>query len=370
MRKFICCGIIFLYCLILRITMGISPMLIFCMFLSLSLNTLLFLFPDTGRYCLCLLWILAAGIQPEFLWFLPTLFLQVSLHYMECFKNSSRLREKRKDVLVLFAACIPILYRHTAFTVNTAPAFAFAILFSIFLAWMTVSYEQLHYQFIHSMDEHTEQQILLKEKNQALLAKQDAEIHAATLKERNRIAREIHDNVGHLLSRSLLMTGAIQTINQSEELQIPLQQLDSSLNQAMNSIRDSVHNLHDESLNLEEAVKQLVQDFQFCPVALTYDMGYELPTEIRYTFLSITKEALANIIKHSNATSVRLTMREHPSLYQLEIADNGTQIKPSFSTTKGIGLTNMQERVSQLHGTVTLYTDHGFRIFITIPKTY
>lgn len=369
MRKFICCGIIFLYCVILRITMGISPLFILCMFLSLFLNTLLFLLPDTGCYCIYALWILAVWIQPEFLWFLPALFLHSSLHFIEYFKRSSSLWEKTKDGIVLLAGCISVLFHTSVFTVNTAPAFVFAILFSILLAWLTISYEQLHYQFIHSIDEHTEQQLLLKEKNQALLAKQDAEIHAATLKERNRIAREIHDNVGHLLSRSLLMTGAIQTINQSEELQTPLQQLDASLNQAMNTIRDSVHNLHDESLNLEEATKQLVHDFQFCPVALTYDMGYEPLTEVRYTFLSITKEALANIIKHSNATNVRITMREHPSMYQLEIADNGTQIEPSFTTAKGIGLINIQERVSQLHGTVKLYTDHGFRIFIVIPKT-
>lgn len=369
MRKFICCGIIFLYCLILRITIGISPMFILCMFLSLSLNTLLFLFQGIGRYIIYILWILAVWIQPEFLWFLPTLFLHTALHGMESFRNSSRPWEKGTNAMILLTACISILHHRAAFTMNTAPAFLFAIPFSIFLAWMTVSYERLHYQFIHSMDEHTEQQLLLKEKNQALLAKQDAEVHAATLKERNRIAREIHDNVGHLLTRSLLMTGAIQTMNQSDELQIPLQQLDDSLNQAMNSIRDSVHNLHDESLNLEEAVAQLVHGFQFCPVTLIYDMGYEPPTVVRYAFLSIAKEALANITKHSNATNARLIMREHPNLYQLEILDNGTQIHPSFSTKKGIGLTNMQERVSQLHGTMSLYTDHGFRIFITVPKT-
>lgn len=369
MRKFICCGIIFLYCVILRIAMGVSPLFILCLFISLGLNTLLFLFQGVGHYLIYILWILAVWIQPEFLWFLPTLFLHISLHFIEHLESPFRLSGKAKDVFFLLAACIPILYYRSVFTVNTASAFAFAVPISICLAWLTVSYEQLHHQFIHSLDEHTEQQLLLKEKNQALLAKQDAEIHAATLKERNRIAREIHDNVGHLLSRSLLMTGAIQTMNQSNELQIPLQQLDSSLNQAMNSIRDSVHDLHDESLNLEASVEQLVREFQFCPVTLSYDMGYEPPTAVRYTFLSIAKEALANIIKHSNATSVKLTMREHPCLYQLEIADNGTQIKPSFSKAKGIGLTNMQERVSQLQGTMTLYTEKGFRIFITIPKT-
>ena len=50
---------------------------------------------------------------------------------------------------------------------------------------------------------------------------QDYEIHLATLKERNRIAREIHDNVGHLLSRSLLQTGALQVMNHDKALDAP-----------------------------------------------------------------------------------------------------------------------------------------------------
>lgn len=348
--------------------MGIPGIFILCLFLSFTLNALLFLLPDAGHYAVYAIWILTACMQPEFLWFLPTLFFHILLHLIEHIRANHPSHDIIRCILSLFAAGIPVLLRYSVFNINTAIGFVFAIFLSGCLGFLIVSYEQLHYQFIHSMDEHTEQQLLLREKNQALLAKQDAEIHAATLKERNRIAREIHDNVGHLLSRSLLMTGAIQTMNESDRLQEPLQQLDSSLNQAMDSIRDSVHNLHDESLNLESSVRQLIHDFQFCPVSLSYDMGYEPPTSVRYTFLSITKEALANIIRHSNATNVKITMREHPCLYQLEIADNGTNIPNSFREHKGIGLTNMQERVSQLQGAMMLYTEQGFRIFITIPK--
>ena len=65
-------------------------------------------------------------------------------------------------------------------------------------------------------DDSTEQAILLKSRNQSLLKKQDYEIYNATLKERNRIAREIHDNVGHLLSRSILLTGALKAVNKDE----------------------------------------------------------------------------------------------------------------------------------------------------------
>ena len=62
-------------------------------------------------------------------------------------------------------------------------------------------------------DDSAERNLLLKEKNKELLEKQDYEIYTATLRERNRIAREIHDNVGHLLSRTILITGALKAVN-------------------------------------------------------------------------------------------------------------------------------------------------------------
>ena len=199
------------------------------------------------------------------------------------------------------------------------------------------------------------------------LLKQDYEIYNATLKERNRIAREIHDNVGHVLSRSILMVGAAKTINKDPGMTAILKNLEDSLNHAMNSIRNSVHDLHDEAVNLEEVEKSLVHEFTFCSVQMVYDMTREVPREVKYCFISITKEAFANIMKHSNATKVQLILREHPGLYQLCIEDNGTDAfyDPEKS---GIGIVNMKERVNALGGTIQIFTDKGFRIFITIPK--
>ena len=68
--------------------------------------------------------------------------------------------------------------------------------------------EKLH----HILDTSKEHAIMMHERNQALIEKQNADIHAATLSERNRIAREIHDNVGHMLTRSLLQVGALKVI--------------------------------------------------------------------------------------------------------------------------------------------------------------
>ena len=231
----------------------------------------------------------------------------------------------------------------------------------------TYKYDKMDIELRKTVDSGEEKALLLSEKNKALAEKQNSEIYAATLRERNRIAREIHDNVGHVLSRSILMVGAAKTINKDPGMTAMLKNLEDSLNHAMNSIRNSVHDLHDEAVNLEEVEKSLVHEFTFCSVQMVYDMTREVPREVKYCFISITKEAFANIMKHSHATKVQLILREHPGLYQLCIEDNGTDAfyDPEKS---GIGIVNMKERVNALGGTIQIFTDKGFRIFITIPK--
>ena len=166
-------------------------------------------------------------------------------------------------------------------------------------------------------------------------------------------------------------------MNHEEAMNVMLENLDISLNSAMDSIRSSVHDLHDEALNLREAVDGLINDFEFCPIELHYDMGNDLPKEIKYCFIGIVKEALANVMKHSNATHVVIIMREHPALYQLCIEDNGTAVSSAAgraengdaaSFRQGIGLANMRERVRNLKGTFQIMEQQGFKIFITIPK--
>lgn len=257
----------------------------------------------------------------------------------------------------------------------------FGFILAFFLWSHTRQYEILTRNFRQSRDDSEEHALLLSEKNKTLLEKQDYEIYAATLRERNRIAREIHDNVGHVLSRSILMTAACKTINKNEALDPLLGNLEESLNGAMNSIRSSVHDLHDDAVNLEDAIKGLVKDFTFCPVTLTYDMSRQVPREVKYSLISITKEGLSNVMRHSNADSVNILLREHPALYQLCIEDNGTlgheipDIHAETDSNKmgnvsgGMGLSNIRDRVKALGGTVQITQEKGFRIFVTIPKS-
>lgn len=239
--------------------------------------------------------------------------------------------------------------------------------FAGMLSYRSRQCKGLSLEYRQMRDDSTELNLALKEKNRNLLQNQDYEIYTATLKERNRIAREIHDNVGHMLSRAILMVGAMKTVNRAKEMEEPLGQLEETLHTAMTNVRESVHDLHDDSVNLKEVLISLAKANTFCPVHLSYDMGYAVPREVKYSFIAIVKEALNNIAKHSNADRTDIVVREHPGLYQLIIEDNG------YNETKkqgegGIGIRNMKDRVSSLGGRLQITSEKGFRIYITVPK--
>ncbi|WP_331654688.1 sensor histidine kinase, partial [Anaerosporobacter sp.] len=96
--------------------------------------------------------------------------------------------------------------------------------------------------------------------------------------------------------------------------------------------------------------------------------------KIKSCLINIVKESLNNVIKHSNATHVSIKLLEHPAMYQLIVADNGTLTSTAkwyLSQNKvgdGMGLQSMADRIKSFQGNFNIITDKGFEIFITIPK--
>ena len=139
-----------------------------------------------------------------------------------------------------------------------------------------------------------------------------------------------------------------------------------TLTEAMDSIRSSVHDLHEESFDLEVELKSLIKQFTFCPVTFAYDMPKHPPKAIKYCFIAVVKEALSNVIRHSSGNQVKITLRDHPGFYQLVFSDNG-KVK---EMGRGIGLENMADRVKALKGNINIGMTEGFQIFISIPKDF
>lgn len=244
-------------------------------------------------------------------------------------------------------------------------------LVSSFIAGITANASRCARQYkadyLKITDSSVELEKNLRFKNKELLENQDASIHVATLQERNRIAREIHDNVGHMLSRTILQIGALMTIYKDEPLHGQLESISGSLNDAMNNIRESVHDLHNDSVDfkaaLENVTAQMREKYIF---KLDFDMSEDVPANVKYCFIAIVKEAMTNIIKHSDATRVSVLVREHPGMYQMVIEDNGSGA--DTWSVPGIGLTNMEDRVRGLAGNIVFSNDNGFKILISVPK--
>lgn len=332
---------------------GVNDSTGFALTISLILSCLCTYFSDRRLRGACVaLYCVMSFIWPAFVPYIPLFFYDV------------RATGQNMLMAAVIPACINAVF-------CLYPTLCFPFLLVLAIAFLLAAYTRKNEKLVRELhqirDRSTEAEIHLKERNQALIQKQNFEIHAATLAERNRIAREIHDNVGHLLTRSLLQTGALNVTNQDPSLAEPLATLNDTLNTAMTSIRTSVHDLYDESIDLCHVLQDIVSQDHAIPIRLEYDVEHELPREIKYAFISIVKEAIHNIDKHSNGTTGKVTVREHPGFLLLQIRDNGDCRNDPF-TSDGIGLSGIRDRVSSLGGTLRIDTNHGFQINITIAN--
>lgn len=240
-----------------------------------------------------------------------------------------------------------------------------AVVVGIYMAYNTTEILKLHKEKLRIRDDSEELRQVMIAKNRLMRQQQDSNITMATLKERNRIAREIHDNVGHLLSRSLLQVGALRTIYKEEPLAEALVGLQNTLNESMTNVRNSVHDLHNESFDLHKGIKELITKHSRFITDFDYDISDSIPRKIKYCIYSIITEAFQNAEKYSKGDRVDIIVREHPGIYQLVFRDNGEN---AVIRESGIGLHNMQSRIDELGGTLAITTDNGFKIFISIPK--
>ena len=257
--------------------------------------------------------------------------------------------------------------------------FLYIILISILSVILCIYTEEknaIKREYKKLRDDSSEKNTRLRSQNVELIQARDTEIHNAQLSERNRIAREIHDNVGHTLSRAILQMGALLAIHKEEPIHSELEGVRATLDDAMNSIRSSVHDLHDDSIDVKGSILQLADSLNGkYNVHMDIDIGDETPRTIKYAIIGITKEAVSNIIKHSTNSDVDIRLNEHPSMYQLIIYDYNANGKSEKSDTSklsgsepGMGLENIRGRVEAVNGKLNITTDNGFKIFVSIPK--
>ena len=188
----------------------------------------------------------------------------------------------------------------------------------------------------------------------------------ATLQERNRIAREIHDSLGHALTaQSIQLENALLFCqSNTEKTQVFLTEARQLGAEALKEIRQSVSSLRSNSLqgqSLELAIATLVEEFRrttnIAP-DYTISLSYPVSAEVSAGIYRIAQEALTNISKHSSATAVTIQLQTEAELLHLVVADNGKGFKPEQNTT-GFGLQGMRERTLALLGNIKIVSEPG-----------
>ncbi len=236
---------------------------------------------------------------------------------------------------------------------------------SLYLANSTNKVDNIVMEYRATRDSLKEDTLFLKKYNEQLTLDREKNIHIAILTERNRIAREIHDSIGHSISSSILQVNAIKVIG-PKNLEQPLNQLQSTLNNGMNDIRKSLQGLRDESLDLKSRIENVIDEIPHLEVDFLYNIEEELDYNLKFDILSIVKEAITNTVKHSNSTNLKINLISHPKFYTLIIEDNGTE-RPNLDN-KGIGLDYIRETANKYNGIFNYKYNNGFKIHITLMK--
>ncbi len=199
----------------------------------------------------------------------------------------------------------------------------------------------------------------------------------ATLQERNRIAREIHDSLGHTLSAQTIQINNTLLFWETDRDRAHsfLKQAKQLGAEAMLEIRRSISVLRSNPLqgkSLTVAVQKLITDFQhhtgITPTA-QIDLPTTLPLEIETTLYRIVQESLTNISKHGEAREIAVQIQQQDGTIEMSISDNGRGFNPQQNTT-GFGLRGMQERAVAVGGKLHVESQlgHGCCISISLPN--
>ncbi|MGF1603726.1 MAG: sensor histidine kinase [Thermosynechococcaceae cyanobacterium] len=199
----------------------------------------------------------------------------------------------------------------------------------------------------------------------------------ATLQERQRIAREMHDSVGHsLTAQSIQLENVDLWMAQNPTKALDHLQKARQLGRAaLQDVRQSVASLRTDPLQgktLAQALQELAQTFEQntgMTVRSEISSTTTLPKEIANAFFRLAQESLTNISKHSQATEVQIRFNGSATDHVLEIIDNGRGFDPTQHTV-GFGLQSMRERTEALGGSFTLSSQpqQGCQIQATIPR--
>ncbi len=256
---------------------------------------------------------------------------------------------------LLFLTIIPILYNYDKDTVFFVLLF---IIISVILKDEIIKHEALKKSYYDFQDTIKYERDTLTKKLNDTNRIIDENTELAVIKERARIARDIHDNLGHTLTRALYQI-KMHELNS----EVDLSDVKKNINDSIIEIRNSVHNLQNTTLDLNEEIEKIISNEQRIKINYSNNINRNLSHKFNLAIIYTIKECLVNSIKHSNATIFDIQIFEINKEINVLIKDNGSNYKP---VNPGIGLLNIENRISSLGGKTRFSTDNGFRVFIKI----
>jgi signal transduction histidine kinase len=196
---------------------------------------------------------------------------------------------------------------------------------------------------------------------------QQVEAQAVAL-ERTRIARDIHDGLGHSLTTLSVQLELIQRLTQQEPVAAgALATAQQLTHQCLQDVRLSVQTMRQSNFDLNQAIRELIEQIQTLH-QLSVDYQLEFPVlspQMSHQLYCILQEGLTNIQKHAQANQVQLRGYANSSTIWLELQDDGVGFDCD-RVLPGFGLRGMYERTQLLRGQLKVQSRAGEGTFIQV----
>lgn len=195
--------------------------------------------------------------------------------------------------------------------------------------------------------------------------------YSRQLEERNSIAQEIHDRVGHAIAGSLIQleaAGMLVERDQNKTREI-IQNVIAVLREGMENIRATLRNIKPpaEQIGINR-VKLLLDEFTVnnqMKTSLVHTGNLERITPIQWKVISDNLgESLTNALKYSGASAISLKIEVFNKFIKSEVSDNG---QGAYTFKKGLGINGMEERTGRLGGKVVIDGSKGFSVITLLP---
>jgi len=265
--------------------------------------------------------------------------------------------------IALVAGCAYVFSLYSA--IHTLPLL---LGFSVLLALALQRMQSQNSEYQITLDKERRLRYSLEEAKQQLLRSQDEIAHISEIQERNRIAREIHDHVGHSIAGILMqMQVAHQFMDRDRErARGAVEKCVTKLAEALEILRDTVHNMRPvERLGIAY-IKGIINEYDYCLVEFNHSGDFAtLPPRFLETAGVIIKEALTNTSRYSKASKVIIELDVNDKYLRFSIKDNG---RGAERITEGLGLSSMRERVANMGGTFSVSGKDGFLIVCVLYR--